>query len=692
MSYTAVSDFKYGLDRRRPQSSGVPGTLWTLKNAVLTRGGDIERAKKFDSIYSLPTGTFGYFGVKGQKYVFGSASTPAGLPTGLRYQQLAAPNTPNMTEVLDAKGFDGVPYVIAAYDDGNIYHFHDGARVTDWDTLATDGSSFETVAERLAELIDAQTAYSAIAFGDTVEITAAVAGTAFTISAAATDNGTASTPSATATSQQANVAAVAEVRATGSVEITGGSASAGVNQITSVTVDGTELLASAVDFVSDNTATANALAIEINNNSGNHDYVASASGAIVTLKAAVGTGATPNGDVVASTTAGDVTTTDTNMASGVTAVAAVAQVYTVAISGSSFDADDLWTITLDGTAYKTTGKASATGTSLYVHKQRVYSPAGSLVRYCKLADATDWTDSTVSSGAGFINISNEVDGAVRVYALAAYNGNTAIFARDVTVIFALNADAETNSIVQVLGNTGTIAPRAVVPYGSDVDYLDETGIRSLRTRDVAAEAYASDVGSAIDPFVQDIFTEVGEYTRSKACAVIEPIDGRFMLAIGPYVVILSYFPSSKIVAWSYIDFEDDITDMIRVGRSVQIRSGDTIYAYGGASGSVYPDEDEFPILAETPFISAKDPASLKQLEGFDMAAENVWHIEILLDPNDPSGDRKVDAGYLDGTTYHLPAIKLIGESSHFAIRATCSAAGFASLSSTAVHSQRKRSE
>lgn len=46
MSYLAISDFKFGMDRRRKRISGVPGTLWTLKNAHISRGGDIERAKK----------------------------------------------------------------------------------------------------------------------------------------------------------------------------------------------------------------------------------------------------------------------------------------------------------------------------------------------------------------------------------------------------------------------------------------------------------------------------------------------------------------------------------------------------------------------------------------------------------------------------------------------------------------------
>jgi hypothetical protein len=108
MAYTVISDFKYGLDRRRPQSSGVPGTLWVAKNCVVTRGGDIERVKDFVKVFDLPAGkTTGFFSVKGQRYVFGHEATPTGMPAGVIYQRLQAPSGAALTRVLDAKGYDG---------------------------------------------------------------------------------------------------------------------------------------------------------------------------------------------------------------------------------------------------------------------------------------------------------------------------------------------------------------------------------------------------------------------------------------------------------------------------------------------------------------------------------------------------------------------------------------------------------
>lgn len=790
MTYTAVADFKYGMDRRRPQVSGVPGTLYLLKNALVTRGGDIERAKKFVATDTLPAGTFGLYSIRGQRYVFGSTvGLGASIPVGVRYIRLDAPGAPAMTRIFDVRGFDGKLYVIAGYADGNIYHFYDNDRVTDWDELADSAADFTTVAARLADLIDAQSSFQAKAYGNVVEITAVAPGTGFTVVSTTTDNSPTTTPTALDEVVQANVAAVAEVRATGTIEVTGGTQSLGVNRITSVTIDGDELLSATVDWIDSDTATANALAVEINNMSSSHGYVASPAGAIVTLTAAVGTGDTPNGAVVAGSTSGDVTVATTDVDGGVTEIEPVAQVSKVTIGASdkaigtvtitggtsspgtnkisaltvagealisaavdwvtshpatatalasainsgtgthgftagavgavvtitSAEADgkllsaapvvvtvggtvtatktdmvwtsyssDLWKITLDGADYQTTGRASATGVALHINKSRVYSLAGSLIRFSKINDALDWTDTDAASGAGFINVGNEVEGAENLIGMAKYSNLTAVFSRNSIVTYSLTADAENAEIVQPIDNTGTLAARSLVAYGAqDVYYLDETGIRSLKTRDTFNAAYASDVGSAIDPFVQEIIASLDSDTVSRASAVIEASDGRYMLALGSKIIVLSSFPSSKITAWSYIDFGQTISDLVRVGRSVYLRSGDVIYQYGGPTGAEYPDADEFEILAETPFISSKDPAGEKLLQGFDMAAVNTWRVQILVNPNDPA--KFVDAGHIYGTTYALDAIKLVGSTSHFALRMTCRAAGFASLSSVAVH-------
>jgi hypothetical protein len=117
------------------------------------------------------------------------------------------------------------------------------------------------------------------------------------------------------------IPAVVEVLATGTFTITGGTSSPGVNKVNAVMVNGVDVLGAAVDWVTSHADTATAVAAQITSFASTPNYTAAAVGAVVTITAVAGSGATPNGFVVSPTVAGDVTVGSiTNMSGGVTAV------------------------------------------------------------------------------------------------------------------------------------------------------------------------------------------------------------------------------------------------------------------------------------------------------------------------------------------------------------------------------------
>lgn len=784
MPYITIEDFKYGLDRRRKRSVGVPGTLWTGQNVHLSRGGDIERAKKFVGKYTLPANTFGLAALKEQLYVFGSISTPS-MPNGVRYQRLQL-SSDAMVKVLDARAADGKLFVIAEYDSGNLAGFYDGARITGLDDLADANSDLETTAGYMADKLNGDGAVEAVAAEKVITITAKVAGTAFTLTkataelttsdatgsvevTAGTNNpgtniidqvtingattllssaidwttsndataillrnginagtgthgvtataagavvtltranargwtvaattggdvtttdtafsgGTVNDQDITLTEVQANVAAVSEVQATGTVEITGGSA-APTNNLSALTVNGTALIAGTIVWSSSNEATATALVNAIMSLSGTHGYTAAAVGAVVTITAAPGTGTTPNGYVVAATTEGDFTVSTANMSGGVAAVTAVAQVYTAEFVGS-YDATDQFTLTLNGTAYKVTGRASGYITSAYVQKRRIYATANSLERYSELNDFDDWTTtSPTATGAGFINISNETEGTDRLVGAVTYNGFAAIFARQKIQIISLDTDPDNNAVGDSVDNFGTMARHSLLNYGNnDVFFLHESGIRSLRARSGVNAPYVNDIGTAIDTYVAEKIAGLTEAELADAKAVVEPIDGRFLLALGESIFVLSYFPGSKINAWSEYVPGFAVSDWAVIKRKLFARSGNTIYLYGGDSGSVYPDANEQIATVELPFITAEDPAARKLLTGMDFALTGEWTISVLTDPNDET--KIAHTAVARKVTYAEGEAPSLGYSSMIAFKLVCAAAGEASLSMLSLH-------
>lgn len=114
---------------------------------------------------------------------------------------------------------------------------------------------------------------------------------------------------------------VAEVLAVGSIDITGGTVSAGVNQLSAITVDGVDILGGAIDFNTDNATTAADAAAAITANTSSPNYTATSSGDTINIEAVAGSGDSPNGFVVAGSGAGDVTVGNpVAMAGGVTQV------------------------------------------------------------------------------------------------------------------------------------------------------------------------------------------------------------------------------------------------------------------------------------------------------------------------------------------------------------------------------------
>jgi len=485
---------------------------------------------------------------------------------------------------------------------------------------------------------------------------------------------------------QPNVPGVTEVVSRAVVEVTGGTSSAGINTISSITIDGVEILDTAVDWTTSNSNTASLLKTQIDSYTSSPEYDTEVSGPFLTIKAKAGTGASPNGFVVVVTVTGDVTVdADTVMSGGVTAVTAIAQVVTATVGGT-FEEADQFIITINGTEiYTVTGAASGTGTTVQTFKKKLYTVASSNLYFSALNAPTQWTSGI---DPGFINMASETSGAELLTATAEYQGLMAVFSKNNIRIWSISEDSSENVFLQALQNTGTIAPNSVISYGNnDVFYLANTGIRSIKARDSSNSAFVSDVGTAIDTHVRDFLNTLTEAQQEAAVAIIEPLDGRYWIAVYNRIYVFSFFPSKKISAWSYYDLDITITHFARVNNRIYCRATkdgvDGLYLYGGVNNDSYPAVNVDPVLIELPFISAKNPASSKILTGFDILASNNWKVEILPDPNDLTV--KTNQGIASKITYGTPRFAVPGEGSLFGINLTCSAAGPATLSALALH-------
>lgn len=576
MPYIQVQDIRQGMDRKRDQRVvGELGTAWTITNGHLSRGGDIQRRKKFvKQTGHFPSTTAGLYVINDTLYTNGYDSAEAvNVPSGVTHLLTQHPTpTVAIERVLDAEPFDGKLYSIIEFVDGNIYHYYDTNRVTDWDTLASTIGSNNAVAAALADAIDNSSVVSASVVDAVITITSSILGTAFTITQATVNNGS--------------------------------------NPDQAITL---------------------------------LETVANAPG--------------------------------------------VAQVYTATISGT-FETADQFTITINTTEiYTVTGGASGTGTSVLTFKQKLYSTASANLYFSALNAPTQWISGV---DYGFLNMASQVAGQETLTAAEEYQGLMVIFSENAIRIWSISEDSAANVFVQTLQNTGTVAPRSVVPYGAnDVFYLSSSGIRSIKARDSSNAAYVSDVGTSIDTHIREYMDTLTQEEIRDAVGIVEPIDGRFWIGIKNRIYVLSYFPSAKISAWSYYEVDFTIKNLAKKGDQIYVRGTDQsddidyLYLYGGIDNATYPSANEDICVIELPYFSASDPAGKKHLLGFDIVGINSWNVDLLPDPNDDQVE--INLGTATGVTYGQPRFGVDETTPLFALTLTCSGAGKATLSALAMH-------
>lgn len=790
MAYVFVEDFKSGLDRRKEQVNGDPGSLFELINAHITRGGAIERRKKFVSTHSLPANTFGLHAIGGSLFVFGSVSAPT-MPSGITYQRLQHPDgSTAMSKILMSESFDGKIYAVAEFADDWCYHYYDGVIVSDFldGVVRSDMTNNDGVAEHLRSLVNDDTGFSATRAGSIVTITGAtnVAFTASTVTENKTDGNTDQTLVLAQT--QTAVEDVSEVLSTGSFEITGGSvtsasgtvtltggssgsinnisvnsvnimsgavsfnsslentatliasninshtsspnysanavgaiititAAAGTgadsnsfavvankttitttdvnlsggvtNAVTNITVDGVQILGSAVNWTISNSGTATNIASGIQSNTSSPNYTASAVSSTIVISAVGGSGISPNGFSIVVTKVGNVTVSSPNsFAGGVASVTGQPQKNTITVGGT-FEAGDKFSVSLGSKNFGFTGNPSTTGKTALTFKTKIYSVIDSLMHFSAVNQPTIWDrDDTDNPGAGFINMASQDEGSEKLFATAIYQGNLAVFSRESIQIWSIDADDDNNVFLQVVKNTGTRSRKGVTSYGNnDVFYLADSGIRSIRARDSSNAAFVSDVGTPIDPLLKTFLNTLSSTQIEDAVAVLEPVDDRFWIAIEKRIFVFSYFPGSKISAWSYYDVSDDIngsiTDFARVNDKIYARSGNAVFTYGGANGTTFPNDTECAVTVELPFLTAGTPGTVKNIEGFDAALTGIWSVVLQVDPTNTAAT--INVGTIAETTYPNTRAVVQTGTTHFAPKLTCSKAGAATISNLTIH-------
>lgn len=317
-------------------------------------------------------------------------------------------------------------------------------------------------------------------------------------------------------------------------------------------------------------------------------------------------------------------------------VAGQPQISTITVGGT-FEVGDRFSCTIDENNIGATPVSGEKASAVITHKQKVYAVFGPTLAFSGIAEPTEWGLNAI--GSGQIDMSSQAAGSETLTALAVYQTELAIFARRAIQREFVDVDEDQNTHLQTINNFGTIAPGSVVSFGeSDVFFLADNGVRSLRARDSSNTAAISDIGTPIDPVIISLINSLTDAEVAEAKGIIEPEDGRYLLSISDKVYVFSFFPVSKISSWTEYDLDFSVDEWVTLDNRLYARSGVGIYIYGGADNNTY---DDCAVSITLPYIDGRKIATFKNWSGYDLALTGEWTVAVSYDPNDPDTEQTI---------------------------------------------------
>lgn len=322
-------------------------------------------------------------------------------------------------------------------------------------------------------------------------------------------------------------------------------------------------------------------------------------------------------------------------------------------------------------------------TAILTVKSKVYATFGSVLNFSAIQAPTDWGSGT-GSGDGFINMSNQSAGSEVLTGIGRYQNYMAVFGRRNTQIWYLDPDPLQNVQRQVIPEIGTFAPKSIVNFGDiDIVFLSDTGVRSLRARDASNQAGVSDIGTPVDDEIIQYVRTLTDAERAAAAAVLDPVDGRYIVAIGRRAYAFSYYPSSRISSWSRYELPGQVDNWVSMDGKLYARTGDTIYLYGGDDGQTY---DSSEVVVELPYIDGRSIATWKTFTGFDLISEGEWTVYVNTDPNMPEVWSKIATLQANRvSTLSQLDLEMVGEATMIKLKLVSSRAGPAKISKLVIH-------
>jgi len=333
------------------------------------------------------------------------------------------------------------------------------------------------------------------------------------------------------------------------------------------------------------------------------------------------------------------------------------------------------------------------------YKEKMYGLNGRNLFFSAVGDPTTWLDPppvggvVAHNGSGYISLGSNDSDSENLVAMEVYYDKMAIFSTLGCQLWFLDPDPSLNQYYQTLRDAGTLSRQSVRQYvANDVYFLGAHGIRSLRARDLTTTAAVADVGSPIDPTIQEMIATRGysgnPQDMGSTQTILSPRTGRIWMAMWDTIFVLSNFQSPNISAWStYVPgFNIVPQGMVFADPFVYLLDDQgNVWRFGSYGDLTY---DSCPVEFDTPGLSFEKPATFKFYQGFDAICRaqsgSEWNVQMCFDPSLP-GPPFDQICAIDGPTTNIGRIPISGRGTHLQVKVTHQAPGPATFSKMIIH-------
>lgn len=247
-----------------------------------------------------------------------------------------------------------------------------------------------------------------------------------------------------------------------------------------------------------------------------------------------------------------------------------------------------------------------------------------------------------NAGAGFEPYLSQFGSQDAIVGLSVLQGRLVVLGQKSIQIWTVDADPANFSLNQALDNIGTFAKRSVQQLGDfDVLFLDETGFRSVRAREVTNNAYPDDIGTPVDSFVQAAIATMTPTQKAACCGVVDPRTKNYWCFVEDTIYVFARYLTSKVAAWSTYEPRGDdnqlfvpevfcvLNSQIFARANNAGNSRDYLYTYGGSNNATYDTHSQITFV--TPYLDDKRPGTMKQLGAISAVMEGNWTINVSTD-------------------------------------------------------------